>query len=316
MSNGSFAVAGLSHAPVLGRVDPGGTIYDEILEAVDRARKFVVDFDPEVVVSFGPDHFNGVLYEMMPPFCIGAQAAGVGDWGTYEGPLPVDSELARRLHYDVLDQGTVDVARSERLYVDHGMLQSLEFLFGERFSREFVPVFVNCVGKPLSAMQRIRLFGEALGKAALKLDKRVLFTASGGLSHDPPIADFDSVSEQARERLIHAEITPEQRAARESMILAAAEEKAAGSAKYKDVNVAWDREVLDVLSSGDLTRADAWRNDWMVAEGGSGAQEMRTWLAAWSAMSTAGAYETVEENYWASQPWGCGFGIVTARTAW
>ena len=38
------------------------------------------------------------------------------------------------------------------------------------------------------------------------------------------------------------------------------------------------------------------------------------WLAAWSALSAAGHYETVEENYWASKPWGCGFGIVTAKT--
>lgn len=311
----TFAVAGLSHAPVLGRVDPGGTIYSEILDAIERVKKFVAEFDPEVVVSFGPDHFNGVLYEMMPPFCIGAQAIGIGDWGTYEGPLPVDSELARRLHERVLEQGTVDVARSERLYADHGMLQSLEFVLGERFTREFVPVFVNCVGKPLSRMQRIRLFGEALGKAALELDKRVLFTASGGLSHDPPVADFDSAPDEVRQRLTHAEITPEQRAAREAMILKAAREKAAGSDRYKDVNVAWDRQILDVLASGDLAQADAWTNEWMVAEGGSGAQEMRTWLAAWSALSAAGPYETVEENYWASKPWGCGFGIVTARTA-
>ena len=106
MPQGNFAVAGLSHAPVFGRVDPGGSIYAEILDAIERTQKFVVDFDPEVVVSFGPDHFNGVLYEMMPPFCIGAQAFGIGDWGTYEGPLPVDAELARRPHYDVLDQGT------------------------------------------------------------------------------------------------------------------------------------------------------------------------------------------------------------------
>lgn len=314
MPQGNFAVAGLSHAPVFGRVDPGGSIYEEILDAIERTKKFVVDFDPEVVVSFGPDHFNGVLYEMMPPFCIGAQAFGIGDWGTYEGPLPVDAELARRLHSDVLDQGTVDVARSERLFADHGMMQSLEFVFGERFSREFIPVFVNCVGKPLSTMQRIRLFGEAIGKAALKLDKRVLFTASGGLSHDPPIADFDSAPDEARERLTHATITPEMRGAREAMILKAAAEKAVGSDKYKDVNSAWDRQILGVLASNDLTQADGWRNDWMVAEGGSGSQEMRTWLAAWSALSAAGQYETVEENYWASKPWGCGFGIVTAKT--
>ena len=34
---------------------------------------------------------------------------------------------------------------------------------------------------------RVRLMGEAFGRAAQQLDQRVLFLASGGISHNPPI---------------------------------------------------------------------------------------------------------------------------------
>lgn len=309
----SFALAAMSHAPTLGRVDPGGTIYEEILDAIEGVKEFVAEFDPEVVVSFGPDHFNGVLYEMMPSFCIGAQAEGIGDWGTRHGPLPVDSETARRLHAGVLAQG-IDVPRSERLKVDHGMLQSMEFIFGKEFTKPFVPIFVNCVGLPLGPMGRIRLFGEAVGRTAEQLGKRVLFLASGGLSHDPPIAVFDTAPEPVRQRLTSAVVTPEQRAEREAMIMRAAHAHARGEGDCKPVNEAFDREILRVLGSNDLAQADEWRGDWITREGGSGAQEVRTWLAAFSALSALGEYKMVNEGYWSSVPWGAGFGVVTARS--
>jgi len=307
-----FAVAALSHTPMFGRIDPGGSMLEEVNAAIGRVRGFIETFDPEVIVSFGPDHLNGVLYEMMPSFAIGAQAEGVGDWGTRRGPLPVDAGTARLLHAEVLGRD-IDVARSERLKVDHGMLQSLELIFGAGLPRPFVPVFVNSIGKPLGPMRRVRLFGEALGAAAATLGKRVLFTASGGLSHDPPVADFETGTPEVRERITHADITPEQIAQREAAVLAAGKRRAAGEGPAKLANEPWDREVLRVLASGDLSQADAWTSDW-VLEGGAGAHEIRAWLAAYAALSAGGRYETVEENYWASRPWGCGFGIVTVQS--
>lgn len=311
----NFALASISHSPMLGRVDPGGNIYNEIMKAVDNVRAFVDEFDPDIVVSFGPDHFNGVLYEMMPQFAIGAQAVGVGDWGTVEGPLPVDSDSARKLHAGVIARD-VDCPLSERLRVDHGMLQTVEFLFGSEINKPFVPVFVNALGVPLSPMRRIRKFGEALGEAAKELDKRVLFLASGGLSHDPPVPVFLDADEKVQERLISAEITQEIRQAREAQILASAKRRATDDGvAMKPANEEWDRELLRVFASNDLSQADAWDHEWMVNEGGSAAEEMRAWLAAFAALSSGGTYEMVQENYWASEPWGGGFGVVTARTA-
>lgn len=48
-----------------------------------------------------------------------------------------------------------------------------------------VPVFINCVAQPLGPARRARLLGQAVGRAAAALGRRVMFIGSGGLSHDP-----------------------------------------------------------------------------------------------------------------------------------
>ncbi len=48
---------------------------------------------PTCVVVFGPDHFNGFFYELMPAFCIGTAAEGTKDWHLESGPLRVPREL-------------------------------------------------------------------------------------------------------------------------------------------------------------------------------------------------------------------------------
>lgn len=310
----SLALVALSHAPSFGNVDPGGNIFAEINEALGEVRSFVEDFAPDLTVIFGPDHFNGVLYSMMPPFAIGAQAVGVGDYGTTAGELPVDSDSARKLHELTLAQG-IDISRSERLEVDHGVMQPLEFLFGPEFTRPFVPVFVNAIGKPLSPMARIRLMGEALGRAAAKLDKRVLLVASGGLSHNPPIPEYDGAPEPLQQRLVSYSPSKEDRAAREGKIIAGIQAIADGRASGAPLNQEWDQMLLEVFRSGELGQVDKWDNDQFIVEGGSAAHEMRSWIAAYSALSTAGTYNMVVDRYWPVETWGAGFGISAAIPA-
>ena len=307
----SLAVAALSHAPSFGNVDPGGTIFAEINEAIQEVQTFVEGFKPEVVITFGPDHFNGMLYSMMPPFAIGAQAEGVGDYGTSEGPLPVDSATARELHAAILAAG-IDIARSERMMVDHGILQPLEFLFGHDLTQPFVPIFVNALGMPLTPMARVRLLGEAVGRAAQQLDKRVLLMASGGLSHNPPIPAFDGAPPPVQERLTAYSPTKDERAARENKIIEGIQAIADGHASSDPLNVEWDEMLLDVFRSGSLTTVDGWDNQQFIDDGGSAAHEMRTWIAAFSALTTAGDYRMIVDKYWAVKTWGAGFGITAA----
>lgn len=309
----TLAVAALSHAPWFGRVDPGGTAQKEMDESIAAVRAFVDDFAPDLVIAFGPDHFNGVLYEMMPPFAIGAQAEGVGDWGTRAGTIPVDSKTARALIAGVLDQG-IDIARSERLRVDHGILQPVEFIFGSDFEVPIVPIFVNSVGWPLTPLTRVVQLGEAVARAAAALDKRVLMLASGGMSHDPPMPDWDSVPPAVQEKLTSGQKTREERAIRESGMIQAIQRIVDGEETVvpHGLNAEWDNELLDVLRSGDFTAVESWTNQDWIARGGVGSHECRTWLAAFAGLATAGSYRMVVDSYWALESVDMGFAIVAA----
>lgn len=307
----TLAVAALSHAPSFGNVDPGGSTFAEINSAIDEVRAFVADFDPEAVVVFGPDHFNGQLYSLITPWAVGAQAEGIGDYNTTEGALPVDSELARELHARVLEQG-IEIGRSERMKVDHGVVQPLDLLFGTNFTQPIVPVFVNSIGVPLTPMQRVRLMGEAFGKAALATGKRVLFVASGGISHNPPIPRWEGAPGTLQERLISYEPTREERLDREQKIVTAIQAVADGRVQPDALNEEWDELLLNTFRSGDLSTVDGWANDWFLAEGGSAAHEMRSWIAAYSALSTAGPYRFAVDHYWAVTTWASGFGVQAA----
>src|SRR5664279_5599150 len=119
----------MSHSPLMGFTEPAPETRKRVDEALDGARAFIAQFDPELIVEFAPDHYNGFFYDMMPSFCVGAAAESVGDYDTSAGRLPVDHEAAMRLVRAALD-AEVDVTVSERMYVDHGFAQPLEILFG------------------------------------------------------------------------------------------------------------------------------------------------------------------------------------------
>lgn len=310
----SLAVAALSHAPSFGNVDPGGTTLAEIMASIQEVRTFIEHFAPEVVVVFGPDHFNGQLYSSIAPWVIGAQAEGVGDYGTTEGVINVDGETARRLHAAVLDQG-IDIARSERMMVDHGVMQPVDFLLGKRHTPPIVPVFVNAIAFPLTPMKRVREMGEAFGKAALQLGKRVLFIASGGISHSPPIPRWEGAPPELKARLVSYAPTREERRMREQAIVDAIQRIADGKGSGATLNEAWDTLLLDTFRSGDLSPVDTWDNEQFVIDGGSAAHEMRSWIAAYAALSTAGKYKLPVDRYWAVRRWGAGFAVQAGCAA-
>ena len=308
----TLALCALSHSPLYGISNPGAPTLAAVDCALDAMRGFVKDFAPELTIVFGPDHFNGVFYDMMPPFCIGAGAQGVGDWGTSAGPLPVDREAARQLVRAVLDGG-LDIAQSERLQVDHGIVQPLDFLFGSPLAQPIVPVFINSVGLPLGPVHRIRLLGELIGREAATWNKRVLLIGSGGLSHDPPVPRFDEALPEVRARLIDGRNpTAEMRALRQQRVIEAGQSHAAGGTAYQPVNPVFDNLVLDVLASGDLRQVDGWSNDWIQREGGHSGHEIRAWIAAFAALSAVGPYRVTQRSYWPVKEWMTGFALTCA----
>jgi len=179
----------LSHTPLIGHFDPTQDVLDEVAEVVRAARARIEAFNPELVVLFAPDHYNGFFYDVMPPFCLGMAAEAIGDFGSLAGTLSVPKELAEACAESVLTSG-IDLAVSYRMQVDHGFAQPLEFLLGGLDKYPVLPVFVNCVAPPLPTFERVRLLGEAIGRFTRGLNKRVLFLGSGGLSHQPPVPEL------------------------------------------------------------------------------------------------------------------------------
>lgn len=302
----------MSHSPLLNLPGPPQELLDDIGGAVAAARYFVTDFDPELVVTFSPDHYNGFFYRAMPPFCIGTAAEGVGDYGTHKGPLDVPAELATQCVRAVLD-ADIDVAISAAMDVDHGTMQPLQAVFGDAAAKPVIPVFINSVATPLGPMRRVRALGSAVGAYLATLGKRVLIVGSGGLSHDPPMPTLATAPPAALDRIVRGSpMTTEQRQARQTAVIDAAREFAAGQGTLAPLNPAWDKAFLDLLDTGRLAEVDGWDNAWIAERAGNSAHEVRTWVAAFAALSAQGGYRTGHRFYRAAPELIAGFAIRTA----
>lgn len=306
------ALVTTSHSPLMGVNQPADEVVRAVEAEFEATRRFIASFDPELVVIFAPDHYNGVFYDLLPSFCIGMAAEAVGDYGTQAGPLQVDRAVALELARHVL-AGEVDVAVSERMHVDHGFAQPLQLLLGGIAAVPTVPVFINSVAEPLGPAKRARLLGRLIGEVLRDKEERILLIGSGGLSHDPPVPQLEGAPPEVAERLISGRNpTPESRAAREAKVLQAGRDLAAGASTIQPLNPQWDDEFLALLTLGDLAQVDRWSNEWFVEQAGHSSHEVRTWIAAYAALAASGPYEVTSSFYRPVPEWIAGFGITTA----
>jgi 2,3-dihydroxyphenylpropionate 1,2-dioxygenase len=302
----------MSHSPLLNLPGPSQALLDDVNAAIANARGFVQEYDPELVVIFSPDHYNGFFYKVMPSFCIGMRARGVGDYGTHLGPLNVPEDIAADCAKAVLGSG-VDVAVSASMDVDHGTVQPLEKLFGDATSRPVIPIFINAIAVPLGPLHRCRALGTAVGNYLATLDKRVLVIGSGGLSHSPPVPTLATAGPAVLQRIVDGEpMTSEQREARQTAVIDAAKSFAGGESELQPLNPAWDHHFLEIIDEGRLAELDSWSNSFVIYEGGGSAHEIRTWIAAFAALATEGPYETRVRYYKPAAELIAGFAIRTA----
>ena len=97
VSHVTLALLAMSHSPLLEHAELDAEVSAELEAAFAEARRFVQEFDPDVIVNFAPDHYNGFFYRLMPPFCVGYAAESIGDYGSQAGRLDVPEDLARSL---------------------------------------------------------------------------------------------------------------------------------------------------------------------------------------------------------------------------
>lgn len=305
------AVCCLSHSPLLHRADPGAHVRGRVDAALAHARDFATQFDPDLVVIFGPDHYQGFRYDVMPPFCVGTAARSIGDYDTAAGDLPVPQQQADAL-IEHLFAADLDIAMSEAMIVDHGIAQPLEALFGGIGVKPVIPIFINAVAPPLGPARRARLLGAAVGTFIRQLDCKVLVVGSGGLSHDPLVPVLRESPPEVADVLISRRRTEQEQRRREEAVLAAGQSFAAGQLDLIPLNPEFDREFLDLLASGELERFDAFSTAELTARAGNSIHEIRTWVAAHAALAANGPYDSTYSFYQPVPEWIIAFAVTTA----
>ena len=311
----TVAMVAMSHSPLLDYVDPPADVKSAVEDAFEAVRVFVKDFDPDLVINIGPDHYNGFFYDIMPPFAVGYAATAVGDFGTHAGEINVPSEDADSLTRYLMAEG-LDVTVSFAMEVDHGAVQPMGLIYGDVNTKPIIPIFINSVAPPFCPIKRIRQFGEAIGRWAAAQDRKILIIGSGGLSHEPPVPQIATADAETRVALLGGgrHLNPEARAARTNRVIDAAREFAlSGGTTLKPLNPEWDRELMAILASGDLSPLDAWTPEEMSRLAGNSSHEVRTWIAAYAALGAVGKYEVNYSFYKPILEYIAGFGVTTAR---
>lgn len=310
-----------SHSPLLYCFDREPDDWDDLQSEFAARGQAIRDFDPELVFAFGADHFNGFFLKLMPSFCVGLAAEAVGDIGGFAGTLDVPgAEAADAVRY--LRQNDVDAAVSYEMTIDHAFSQTVHNMLGGLQAKPVIPVFINCIAPPLVPFRRSRLLGDAIGRYAKTLDRKVLFLASGGMSHHPTRyypEPGDAPDEVAAWQLSGGDaaesLTPQQWLERlEEMHIEGAKMITRGerTAEHMRLNPQADARFLDVLTSGKLERFDSWNAEELVEEAGIGSMELHTWIAASAAHLAAGGGKPQKDFYSVAPELGIAAGIVHA----
>jgi 2,3-dihydroxyphenylpropionate 1,2-dioxygenase len=308
--------AALSHSPLMfvPGVD-GGAEGARYLDAVQVLRDEIAKVDADAVLIFFPDHFRAVHYANTPPFCLGVKYLGTwGDWFLPRLELRIDEELASHVLDRVLGEG-FDLAYSVDMRIDHGGAQPLHVLALE--DRPVVPVFVNCAAPPLPGLARCAALGAAVGRAVASFPglRRVAVLGSGGLSHHVPLPGWQELTRDDgdRYRTFVTGLSEEELVEAEPRRVQRILDIIGTSETWTDEEL--DREVLAEFASGALSDVVARSTEELAARGGSGMNEIRTWVAAFAAAGASGA-EILE--YTPVVSWATGMGVVRfdAGGAW
>ena len=310
-----------SHSPLMEFASPQRAEQEtNVRAAFEKMAAEVKAFDPTLIITFGPDHFNGFFYDLMPSFCVGIRATAAGDWnyGAENNKINVPEETALHLVRRVLDEG-VDVAYSYRMQADHGVTQPLHFLCDGQLDRyPTIPVFINGAAAPMPTTKRTVALGRAIGQFIKSLNlenERVLILGTGGLSHDPPTPQMGSVPPEVEEFLIAGRNpSTEARHARQAKIITVGQKLAAGDTSVAvPLNAEWDIALLETFKNADFAAIEAMTEADIRRDGGRGGQEVRSWIAAFAALSELGEYHMTTQVYEAISEWIAGFGIVSAE---
>ena len=310
-----------SHSPLLYCYAKEPDDWDGMQNAFAARERAAQEFDADLVIAFGADHFNGFFLKLMPAFCVGLKANAVGDIGGFAGELDVPADIATDLVHH-LRNSDIDPAVSTDMTIDHAFSQTINNMLGSLNAKPTIPIFINAIAEPFVPFRRTRLLGEAIGKFAASSGKRVLFLASGGMSHNPrryyPELG-DGTPEVTAWQLSGGDypesLSPEQWIEMlEHMHHEGAEMIVRGERTAKDMklNQEADERFLEIFCDNRLEEFDHWDQQELVREAGIGSMELHTWIAAAAAHKAAGGSAPVNDFYSVAMELGIACGIAHA----
>ncbi len=314
MSGSKCYVACVPHVPL---IKMQGRERNATLWAAYDARVAEFEaFDPELVIVFGGNHYQGVFLNLSPTFIVGQIAEAVDDCGGTPGKLDIPIELSIDLAASLVNHG-IDVATSYAMTIDHGFTNVLaNFMNGRIDARPVIPVHINSLIFPRATMKRCRELGAAVGRWAATLGKRVAILGSGGLSHqtDFIFPQYDTApSEEVRQFIVHGggDISLQKwmddiQTGMDGLSAQILD----GSFEVPWINPEWDRKFLDLFAAGDLAAFDTWRDEDILEQGGYGGGEVRMWIAAAAAAQAAGAPRLDVDYYSAHDPIAVGAAVA------
>jgi 2,3-dihydroxyphenylpropionate 1,2-dioxygenase len=134
---------------------------------------------------------------------------------------------------------------------------------------------------------------------------------SGGLSHDPPLPSLSNATPEVKARLTNGSgLTHAERVSRQHRTFKASYSRP--DTTLRPLNPDWDRKFLDAVVRGDLNVFDGVDDDVITNTAGSGAHELRTWIAALAAARAGGTTAVKLVFYEPILEWITGMGVVTA----
>jgi hypothetical protein len=235
-----------------------------IISALDTLRQRLEAARPDVVLMTGTDHMNNFFLDNMPGICIGIAESYSGPAhaephiGVPARTVPGGGEFGLALVGHILND-SLPISHSQELQLDHSLMIPLSYLLPDR-AIPFVPIFQNCIARPLPSVRACWNVGQSIGRfiSSWNGPERVAFIGTGGLSHW--IA------------------TPE----------------------MGNINSDWDHRLLDTLSGGQAESLVGWGDSEILEPAGNGAQELRNWITAMGAAGSNRraevlAYEPIAE---------------------
>ncbi len=182
-----------SHVPAIGRAISQGLhdtpYWKPFFDGYVRAREWVAEVQPDVVVMFYNDHGLNFFLDKLPTFAVGAAAEYINadeGWGLdVQPPYPGDPALSWELIESLVAQ-EFDVTTCQELLVDHAFVNPMALLWpGAQRPVRTIPIAINTVQHPLPTPARCYKLGQAVRKAIEAMDPslKVLVLGTGGMSH-------------------------------------------------------------------------------------------------------------------------------------